>query len=495
MRAQKRQPAVVSLRPLASWLAGYLHACLCLVPARPAASRGPYVCAPRLLLSCGVAAPRAQELELDVSGSAVLIAQAIAQPSMPRLRLLDLYIGMAGGPGACSFTSLWAAPWLSQLQELSLSTAQGFGSPGLGPLRAAPLLQKLSILTFGNAPALAADDGRALAAAALLELRELHLYNVGPGFVAALAAAPWLGRLEWLMLQAGRDGPAHGLAAANGRALAAAPLPSLKRLTLHDVESGFMAACATAAWLRCLERLVIFSDRGLLSGGGGGGGGGDGDGIPEGASAWTATPFTALVSLALYHGGTAPPSEASQFAALIVAPWFGCLQTVTFRGYPLGSAGGSDGAGLRALAGAPLPSLTALTLIAACLSDADVRCVLSSAPWLAALTSLMLTSNNLLGAPGHRALSRLRLPRLRALSLCECGFDCAGMAALVSAPWLTQLSSLSIQEDSVSQRASVIAAIEDDEWEFGRLRRLGCAVTAHLFYDPADLLAQRRAGE
>ena len=89
---------------------------------------------------------------------------------------------------------------VSQLQELSLATEQGFITPGLAPLRAAPLLRKLSVQMLDGAPALTAADGRARAGAALPELRELQLQRIGHGFVAALAAAPWLGRLESLEL-------------------------------------------------------------------------------------------------------------------------------------------------------------------------------------------------------------------------------------------------------------------------------------------------------
>ena len=116
------------------------------------------------------------------------------------------------------------------------------------------------------------------------------------------------------------------------------------------------------------------------------------------------------------------------FAALVAAPWFGRLQALSLCSCPLGTDGGSGGAGVRALAAAPLPHLTSLSLTAACLSAADVSGVLSNAPWLTRLTTLELSFNDL-SAPGHLALSLLHLPRLRVLSLGTNGFDGTGLAA------------------------------------------------------------------
>jgi hypothetical protein len=418
--------------------------------------------------------PRAQELELSETGSAGVIAQALAQPSMPRLRLLKLYYRRSGArPVAELFTPLWEAPWFSQLQELSVSTDQGFGDAGLAPLRAAPLLQRLSLQTFGGARNFADVDGRVLAAASLPELRELRMHDVAPGLVAALAAAPWLCGITLLQLTGGRQGHVGGLAAADGRALAAAPLLSLNCLILTNVELAFMAACAAASWLRRLDRLSLNGTGDLIGGAASGGGGG---GILE--ASWAATPFTTLGSVSLSYSGTAPPSEASRFAALVAAPWFGRLHTLHLSGCPVGTAGGSNGAGLRALATATLPNLHTLHLTNACLSATDVSGVLSSAPWLTTLTKLTLFSNDL-GADGHRALSLLHLPRLRDLFLWCNGIDGMGVAALVAAPWLTQLTKLHITEDefeSAQSYVSMARAINDDAWVFGRLRRLGCDI-------------------
>jgi hypothetical protein len=400
---------------------------------------------------------------------------------MPRLRSLKLHVVRCGDSSPESLAPLWAAPWFPQLHELSVTIDRGFGSPGLAQLRAAPLLQKLYLRTFDSAAVLTDADGRALAAAALPALRELRLRNAAPGLVAALAAAPWMLRLEFLLVTA-RGWPSSGLAAADGRALAAVQLPSLKRLRALTLERGFMAACSAGAWLSCLERLDLSSDEGdLLDGGGGGGGGGGG--TPEGSFAWAATPFTALVSLTLQYGGDdEPPFDTPCLAALVAAPWFGRLQHLELDGWPVGTDEGSDGVGLRALAAAPLPSLTSLNLHSACLSAADVSGVLSSAPWLAALKRLSLVYNHGLGASGHRALSLLRLPRLQELSLVRNDFDAMGLAALATAPWLTQLSRLYLDEDVGDSRTctAMRRAMRDDAWVFGRLRRLGCNVVAYL---------------
>ena len=96
----------------------------------------------------------------------------------------------------------------------------------------------------------------------------------------------------------------------------------------------------------------------------------------------------------------------------------------------------------------------------------------------------MLSSNHL-GAPAHRALSLLPLPRLRELSLNRNVFDGAGLAALASAPWLTQLTQLDLTEQCYPSKQiceSILSAIEDDAWVFGRLRRLGCSVNV----DPTE---------
>ena len=167
---------------------------------------------------------------------------------------------------------------------------------------------------------------------------------------------------------------------------------------------------------------------------------------------------------------------------MFAAPWFGRLHEFRLSGCPLGTADIFDGAGLRALAEARLPHLTSLTLNDAYLMPADVSGMLSSAPWLATLTSLSL-KKNCLSAPGHRALSQLHLPRLRDLSL-DCNrLNGEGPAVLSSVPWLTQLARLGLTElwfTSRRGRENILAAIEDDAGAFGRLRRLGCATDADM---------------
>jgi hypothetical protein len=399
-------------------------------------------------------------------GCAALGPQVLAQPSMPRLRSLRLSLFL--GTGRCElFPALWAAPWFSQLRELSVSADQSLGRAGMAP-RAAPLLRKLVLQNSGTTA-----DGHALAATPLPELRELQIHGVWPGFVAALAPAPWLRGLQALEMSSGGPMGSFGaLAAAAGRALAAAPLASLKRLVLHNVEPGFVAACAAAAWPSRLEHLSLRCQGDPLGGGGG----------PHSLPFLALIPFTALVELSLANDGVTPPPEASRFAALVAAPWFSRLQMLSIYRCPLGTDRGSDGAGLRALAAAPLPNLTSLALKSACLSAADVSGVLSSAPWLATLTHLELFSNQL-AAPGHHALSLLHLPRLRRICLWDNGFDGEGLAALVRAPWLTQLAELTLTEMELPSRQiceDIRQAIDDDAWVFGRLRRLGCTVVVRV---------------
>jgi hypothetical protein len=47
----------------------------------------------------------------------------------------------------------------------------------------------------------------------------------------------------------------------------------------------------------------------------------------------------------------------------------------------------------------------------------------------------------------------------------------------VSAPWLTQLRELTLEEVVTARNGDYVGgAIEDDAWVFGRLRRAGCIV-------------------
>ena len=54
-----------------------------------------------------------------------------------------------------------------------------------------------------------------------------------------------------------------------------------------------------------------------------------------------------------------------------------------------------------------------------------------------------------------------------------------GLAALATAPWLTQLTELTLYEGEFPSKQSfeeVVDALDDDTWVFGRLRRLGCII-------------------
>ena len=143
-----------------------------------------------------------------------------------------------------------------------------------------------------------------------------------------------------------------------------------------------------------------------------------------------------------------------------------------------GSHESYNGTGLRALAAAPLPNLTSLGLVGACLSAEDVSGALSSAPWLATLTRLDLCYNDL-GTSGHRAVSLLHLPRVRALALSNNGLSSMGLARLAAAPpWLTQLTQLTPTEQFAPEESyeDILEALDGDAWAFGCLRRLGCVI-------------------
>ena len=103
-------------------------------------------------------------------------------------------------------------------------------------------------------------------------------------------------------------------------------------------------------------------------------------------------------------------------------------------------------------------------------------------------------SSNPLDAPGHRALSLLHLPRLRTLYLGYNGLDADGLAALASAPWLTQLAELHIDQFAFGAEPS-----EHVRRDQGRRRgvwppaapRLRCGRPGE-YHRP---IRQRRAGE
>ena len=84
--------------------------------------------------------------------------------------------------------------------------------------------------------------------------------------------------------------------------------------------------------------------------------------------------------LSLPYDEDPSPSEVSRFAALVAAPWFGRSQRLDLGGCPLGTVESFDGTGLRALAGAPLPNISSLSLSTAHLSPLDVTRVLANAP-------------------------------------------------------------------------------------------------------------------
>jgi hypothetical protein len=128
---------------------------------------------------------------------------------------------------------------------------------------------------------------------------------------------------------------------------------------------------------------------------------------------------------------------------LLAAPWASRLRRLSLDEQPLGTRHEESGAGLRALAAAPLPALVDLQTCEASLTPADLVGTLAAAPWLGQLTRLKLESE-WLGAAGLAALASMRLERLECLCL-NCVFSTkAGLAALGAAPWLTRLTRLEV---------------------------------------------------
>jgi hypothetical protein len=140
---------------------------------------------------------------------------------------------------------------------------------------------------------------------------------------------------------------------------------------------------------------------------------------------------------------------------LLAAPWASRLRRLALLHQPLGTRDGNSGAGLRALAGAPLPALADLETAEALLAPTDLSGTLAAAPWLCQLTRLQLTSE-WLGAAGLAALASLRLPRLRCLCLVHVCTTEAGLVALGAAPWLARLTRLEFEESDEGQALEVL---------------------------------------
>jgi hypothetical protein len=166
-------------------------------------------------------------------------AASFVAAELPRLRSLTVGLAAEGG-----VTALFAGPpsWASSLQALDLShNVQLPGSWAGAALARAPLhaLRSLRLRAYGGptfSASLADDDT-----------------------IQSLVRAPWLSGLTELSF----SGQALlGRAPAAWAELAAAPLPSLRRLELRwCAGTGFgaaaAAALAAAPWLRCLELLDV----------------------------------------------------------------------------------------------------------------------------------------------------------------------------------------------------------------------------------------------
>jgi hypothetical protein len=161
----------------------------------------------------------------------------------------------------------------------------------------------------------------------------------------------------------------------------------------------------------------------------------------SGAEELACAPLPGLTALTLDN--TDIPDEC--WPRLLVAPWASRLCRLFVQEQPLGTLNKASGAGLRALARAPLPALVDLELVEAYLRPKDLSRTLATAPWLSQLTRLKL-AYEWLGAAGLAALASLRLPRLERLSLVHAATTEAGLVALSAAPWLTRLTRLEVEE-------------------------------------------------
>jgi hypothetical protein len=160
-----------------------------------------------------------------------------------------------------------------------------------------------------------------------------------------------------------------------------------------------------------------------------------------GADELARVPLPGLTALALDD----PRIPDNRWPRLLAAPWASRLRRLRLHDGTFGTRDGYDGAGMRALAGAPLPALVDLDLQCATLTPADLSGTMASAPWLGQLTRLKL-AHEYLGAAGLAALASLRLPRLKCLSLDNVCTTEAGLVALGAAPWLARLTHLEFEE-------------------------------------------------
>jgi hypothetical protein len=341
---------------------------------------------------------------------------------------------------------------------------------------ALPALTSLSVETFNGQPV-----ARRLFEERGLLARLTSLKVVEMGSLPPLQAPPDPGhcpdgmRVEDLWL---------GGFEADTAALAAWPMPRLRRLALSAVGSAALRVFQHAPWAAGLQELRLTAwclrtpgARGGWGGVGWGtigpfGGRGRGSTHAKGASPAGSTPCLASnpaqrprlplatsgsdeLALAPLPGLTAltlqgPGIPDDCWPRLLGAPWASRLRRLSILEQPLGTRDEGSGAGLLALAGAPLPSLVDFETAEANYAPADLSGTLAAAPWLGQLTRLKLAEEWLAGA-GLAALASLPLGRLECLRLDGVCANEAGLAALGAAPWLTRLTRLEVAETAVHE--------------------------------------------
>ena len=301
-----------------------------------------------------------------------------------------------------------------------------------------------------------AGCARALAGGAFerLEVLSLRSANLGDRGAAALASAPWLGRLRVLDLSG------NGLTAEGLAALLARPLPALEELDLDDNPLGPAGGelLGRTQALPALRRLAASGCR--LGDGGVGALAGEGalpalrelsvgkDGLADGDALGRVVEQRALVGL------EAPGNDLARGGLAWLARCRS-LERLDLADNAIAAATPALAAGTR------LPALRALSLGGNALGPDHLAAFLGAAPDLASLDLAPPSSSEepspSAGEAEVEALTAAPCAGLRELSLASCALPAAAVEGLTQAAWFPGLTCLRLS--SVAQAGPGLEAL------------------------------------
>lgn len=293
------------------------------------------------------------------AAAARLLPQLCQLAELPRLRSLAVLEYSAPLPDG-TLDSLWAAPWLHQLETIKLEL-RALGVLPAGP--ALPALRELELVTTDDA--LPAAAAAALVRWRLPALRVLSVRGLAAESVAPLGGS-WLGGLEsleilcpWLARSVPPPPPGWR----------PPPLPGLTRLSFNWSNA---AAATLAALLAAAPRLRALRLQGVLAEPGAAAGG---------CAAVAAAASPGLRELVLTRCYATP----ADLRALMAAPFFSRLEELQLVFEP---RLGDDN--LRALCALSMPQLRVFKFDASGSSLAAHAAALAGAPWMRQLARLVV---------------------------------------------------------------------------------------------------------